>query len=405
MFDHLRLAFESLFGEGTGEVGGSVSVFRNGGEAATFAGGATRRDADWRPWDTDTLVPVFSATKGPAAATLLAVLERRGMHWSEPISCVWSAVGRGAGARATFADVLAHRAGLPALGDPAAASVFDFEAVIAALEAEEPLWPPGRDHAYHPRTFGFLLDHLVRRITGGDSLGVCWDAIFRRPFGLDFWIGLPESEFARMARLYPARAGSPSGEADARFYAALRDPESLPARAFRSPSGVSGVGQMNSPAVWSAGFPAFGGVASARGLAAFYSLLAEWRGAVDSGRAGTPGGGSAPACPLAPETLELLTTRLSQGEDRVLLRETAFSCGFMLDPIDAEGRKKRVRFGPSRDAFGHPGAGGSVGFADAERGIGFAFVMNQMELTVLPGARAGALVEAAYRDLADAPGG
>jgi CubicO group peptidase (beta-lactamase class C family) len=100
-----------------------------------------------------------------------------------------------------------------------------------------------------------------------------------------------------------------------------------------------------------------------------------------------------------PHTLDWMTTTLTQGPDRVLKLETAFSCGFMRDPVDAAGAKKRSIFGPSLKAFGHPGAGGSHAFADPENGIGFAYVMNQMEPGVLPTAKTLRLVEALYAEV------
>jgi CubicO group peptidase (beta-lactamase class C family) len=99
---------------------------------------------------------------------------------------------------------------------------------------------------------------------------------------------------------------------------------------------------------------------------------------------------------LAPEVVEAARTPLTQGPDRVLLIETAFSAGYMKDPVDAEGVKLRRLFGPSPAAFGQPGAGGSHAFADPENGLSFAYVMNQMEPGVLPNAKALSLVEALY---------
>jgi CubicO group peptidase (beta-lactamase class C family) len=160
-------------------------------------------------------------------------------------------------------------------------------------------------------------------------------------------------------------------------------PSSLTSRAFSSPRGLSSVASMNSPEGRTASLGAFGGVGTARGLAKFYALLAEG-GALDGRRL------------LQPKALDEMTTTLTQGPDRVLLLETAFSAGFMRDPVDAGGRKVRANYGPSLRAFGHPGAGGSFAFADPENRISFAYVMNQMEPGVLPGPKALRLVEALY---------
>lgn len=140
---------------------------------------------------------------------------------------------------------------------------------------------------------------------------------------------------------------------------------------------------MNAPAVRSASLPSLGGIGSAAALAKFYSMLAN-DGEFDGRRY------------FSEQAIGWMTTPLAQGLDLTLRTETAFSAGFMLDPTDVEGRKKRRIFGPSRFAFGHPGAGGSLAFADPESGLGFAYVMNQMETGVLPKARAIALVQALY---------
>jgi CubicO group peptidase (beta-lactamase class C family) len=142
---------------------------------------------------------------------------------------------------------------------------------------------------------------------------------------------------------------------------------------------------MNKPEIRSAGYPAFGGIGTARSLAKFYGMLAtggQWQGQRI----------------FAEHSLQSLQTRVSNGMDLVLQRETAFSAGFMMDPI-ADGEKVRQTFGPNLSAFGHPGAGGSLAFADPVQGIGFAYVMNQMEPGAMPRERTMRLVRALYSGL------
>jgi CubicO group peptidase (beta-lactamase class C family) len=140
---------------------------------------------------------------------------------------------------------------------------------------------------------------------------------------------------------------------------------------------------MNTPQARAAELPAFGGIGTASSLAKFYAMLAHG-GAMDGRRY------------FSPETIDLMSTVLVQGPDRVLQSETAFSAGFMLDPTGPHGRKLRPLFGPSVRAFGHPGAGGSHAFADPENDLSFAYVMNQMQPGVLPDARSRSLIEALY---------
>jgi CubicO group peptidase (beta-lactamase class C family) len=362
------------------EVGAALCVFENGREVLSVHGGFrdARREV---PWDDDTLVLVWSATKGPASACVLHAMERAGAGLETPVAEFWPEFAREGKAGITLGHVMSHRSGLYALDD-SAATLLDHGSVARAIERQRPLRPVGEGPAYSPRVFGFLLDEIVRRLAGGEPLGAYWRRVFAEPLGLDFWIGLPESLHSRVATMIAPRAGEPA-EADRLFLKAFNDPASPTRRAFASPAGFAIASAMNTPAARSASLPALGGIGSARALAKFYAMLAnggEWEGR----RFFQPG------------ALKSLSMPLAQGFDPVLQREMAFAAGFAIDPLDAEGRKLRSIFGPSRLAFGHPGAGGSLGFADPERKLGFAYVINQMELGVLPHERCFSIVRALY---------
>ena len=152
-------------------------------------------------------------------------------------------------------------------------------------------------------------------------------------------------------------------------------------KAFSSPPGIHGVQEMNQSRTWAAGFPALGGVGTASALAKFYQAAL---GRIES--------------PLSPTVRESLATVRSAGYDRVLLRPTEFTCGAQRDPLDAAGKKVREIYGPSISAFGHPGAGGSHAFGDLETGISFAYVMNQMDLSVMPSAKCLEMVDALFAE-------
>jgi CubicO group peptidase (beta-lactamase class C family) len=279
----------------------------------------------------------------------------------------------------TFADVLSHRAGLPAVDDPP--DVFDYAGVIRRLEKQAPLWPPGATHGYHPRTSGYLWDEIVRRVTGV-PLGRYWRQSFAEPLGLDFWIGLPIERLPDVAPLQPAKT---QPEKDA-FLAAFSQQGSITHRAFSCPIGLFSVTSMNTAAARMASFPAFGGIGSATALAKFYGMLAC-------------GGEQEGAAMLPREAAAAMSSRLANGFDCVLRMETAFSTGLMQDPVTPEGTKTRFTFGPSLRAFGQPGAGGSIGFADPDLGLGFAYVMNQMEPGVLPNPKSVLLIQRMYEVL------
>jgi CubicO group peptidase (beta-lactamase class C family) len=357
--------FEENF-RSRGEIGASLSIWWRGEEILCLSNGWCERER-LHPWTSQTLVPVYSATKGPAAATLLTALARHGLDGTTPVREVWPKFSVSG---ATFAQLLSHQCGLPMLDRPA--NVLNHDEVVAAIEAQSPLWLPGEGHGYHARTFGALVDEPVRRLEGM-TLGQFWRKAVADPLDLDFWIGLPEEHWPRVAKLYPGRAASPGNDDD--FYRAFGTPGSLTQRAFSSPIGLHAVQEMNHGAAWAAGLPAMGGVGSASALGKFYQAAI---GAIES--------------PLAPETLRALATPQSTGEDRVLLRPTTFTCGCQQDPVQ-DGRKLRSVYGESLAAFGHPGAGGSHAFGDPATGISFAYVMNQMELGVMPGKRCLSIVE------------
>ncbi|MGH8165261.1 MAG: serine hydrolase domain-containing protein, partial [Rhodanobacteraceae bacterium] len=238
--DRVRPLFEEDF-ERFGELGAAVSIWQNGRSILELHGGY--RDAQReRPWAADTLVLVWSATKGVGSACLLHVLQERGIALSRRVAEFWAEFAQNGKDAITLAQLLSHQAGLAALDEPA--EVTDYPAVVRALEKQAPLWPPGSGHGYHARTFGFLLDELVRRIDGR-TIGAYWRENFAEPLGLDFWIGLPAEENARVATIYAAKAASaPPPDA---FYRALATPGTLQRQTFTSPRGLHSVSAMNSP--------------------------------------------------------------------------------------------------------------------------------------------------------------
>lgn len=338
-----------------------------------------------RPWTGETAILTWSATKGPASACLLHLMEANRLAPGDAVADVWPEL-RTAEQGLTFGELLSHQAGLMAL-DPPQPAITDREEVVMALQKQTPAHGRGEGHGYHPRTFGFLIDELVRRLSArlgeSTSLGRVWRQQFAEPMGLDYWIGLPDAVEERVADVIAPQAMG--GFPEEPFYKALSDRATLSFRAFASPAGLHQISAMNQPDRRRMELASFGGIGTAEALATFYAMLAGdgvWQGRRY----------------FQPETLQWMRQTQVSGPDQVLLRPTAFSCGFMKDPVDDGGRKERALFGPSPQAFGQPGAGGSHAFADPEHGFGFAYVMNRMSLGVLPGEKAMGLVAALYSD-------
>ncbi len=338
MPDDWNTEFGHIFRENL--VGGaSVSVWLHGQELLTLHEG----------WPEDALVPVFSATKPASALCLLMALHDCCRGPELEVGDIWPAFPA---PHCTIAELLSHQCGLAALAAPA--ELDDLAACRVAIERSIPAWLPPQ-HGYHPQTFGPLVDILMLELTG---MRVCdfWEQRVRRPLGLDFFIGLPESEFPRVQMLQAPRIQPGYMQRDA-FYKQYFDAQSSVYRAFHSITGYGTPREMSTPAAWQCGSPAKGGVASARGLAQFYQAL---------------------MCDFIPaEVRDWLAIPQCCGWDHTLQQETAFTCGAMCEP---------AHLFPGR-GFGHAGAGGSHAFCSPSTGISFAYVMNRMELGNLPGSR------------------
>ncbi|HWY52220.1 MAG TPA: serine hydrolase domain-containing protein [Chthoniobacterales bacterium] len=398
--DELRERLTPLFQENFekfGELGAAISVWQNGKELLELHAGFrdARRE---QPWTKDTLVLIWSATKGLGSACLLHVLQERKIDIEQRVGEFWPEFAQAGKEQITLAQLLSHQAGLAVLDQKV--DVLDYAAVINALEKQAPNWPPGTAHGYHARTFGFLLDELVKRISG-TRLGEYWRRTFADPLSLDLWIGLPEKENARVATMYAARVGKvgkPHGpknrQSGSDFYLEVATKGTFPNKVFTSPAGLQAVSEMNKPEIRAQPIVSFDGIGSASSLAKFYAMLAN-AGSEPDGRLTEPNTRQF----FSERTLGWMTTTLSDGIDRVFQIPTAFSAGFMKDskksPRKIFGRSTQlpVRLGP----FGHPGAGGSHAFADPENKISFAYVMNQMEQSVLPNEKSLRLVDAIYK--------
>src|SRR6185369_5726063 len=258
LVQRLKPLFQENF-EKHGELGAAVSVWQNGKPLIDLYGGFCDANRE-KSWTADTVVLVWSATKGIGSACVLHALQQHKIELSRPVTKFWPEFAQAHKDTITFGQLLSHQAGLCALDQRV--DVLDYEAVIHALETQAPLWPPGTAHGYHARTFGFLLEELMRRVTG-KTLPEYWQENFARPLELDFWIGLPEKENSRVATIYAAKSGKPPEPA--KFYRDLVTPGTLARKTFTSPYGLNVISKMNDPQIRAQPNVSFGGIASASG--------------------------------------------------------------------------------------------------------------------------------------------
>ncbi|XXX75491.1 serine hydrolase domain-containing protein [Sorangium sp. So ce134] len=353
-FAPVRAAFASNF-ERFPELGAAVSVAVRGRVVVDLWAGF-RDAARTAPWRGDTIVNVFSATKGAVALCAHALAERRALDVAAPVAALWPEFAAAGKERVLVGQLLDHSAGLPALrAEPAEGALYDWQAMTAALAAEAPFWEPGARHGYHAVTFGFLVGEVIRRASGR-RVGAFLREAVAGPLGLDFHIGTGAEHDGRVAEVPPTLAAS-SGLGGA-FAASFRDPASLTSMAFTRPRDLVSPGFVNTARARRAEIPALNGHANARALARMYGALAN-------------GGALAGAARLlSPEAIEAARAERSRGPDAVLLAESRFSLGFMLPSALRP-------FGRGPRTFGHPGAGGALGFADPDAGLGFGYTPNQ----------------------------
>jgi CubicO group peptidase (beta-lactamase class C family) len=371
-FARVREAFARNFAE-RGEIGASFCAIV-GGRAVVDLWGGSADPATQRPWAEDTLVMVHSATKGAAALCAHVLAARGALDVDAPVARYWPEFGAHGKERIPVRMLLNHQAGLAAIDRALRPREgLDGVAMARALAEQEPNWEPGTAHGYHAVTFGWLIGEVVRRISGR-SLGTFFREEIAAPTDLDFWIGLPAELDARVARITPPPAADPHDP----FGAALLDKDSLTRRAFMNPSTLFFAGGAEfARQLRAAEIPAANGHANARGLAGLYAPLAAGGGALVDG-----------------ETLTRMSAVESDGPDRILIHPTRFAQGFMKS-VDVS-PLHRARLGPNEAAFGHVGAGGSLGMADPEAGVAIGYAMNRMGPGLLLNERGQSLVDAVY---------
>ena len=376
-------AFRRNFAE-RGEIGAACAVYRDGRKVVDLWGGY--RDGRRRePWREDTLVTVFSTTKGVSGLALAVAHARGWIEHDAPVARYWPEFAAAGKEAVTVRQLLAHQAGLPAIDRPlSVADLADLDVVAAALAAQRPAWVPGERHGYHAISLGWFEGELIRRVDPAHrTLGRFFAEEVAAPLGIDFHIGVPDTvDPERIAHVHgfrPAEMLLHLGTMPRGFVLGFLNPRSVTARSFANPKVLGRTDNYNRPDVRRLELPAANGTGAVRGIARAY------------GDAATGGAGLG----LGPATLDALE-RPAQAPtagrlDVVLRVPTQFSLGYV-KPFPA------FRFGADGDrAFGTPGAGGSFGFADPQTGIGFAYAMNRAGFHLWDDPRELALREALFR--------
>lgn len=350
-FALVRDAFVNNFIEHN-EIGASVCIEIDGKVVVDLWGGFSDVNKT-QPWRHDQLVNVFSVGKGVTALLAAQCVDRSEISYDSRIIDVWPEFGVHGKEQMTLRDALGHRVGLPAVRTPLPAkAMYDWQLMCDALATETPWWIPGEGHGYHVNTFGFIVGEVLRRATG-KSVGTLLRERVASPLAIDLYLGCPTSLHHRMAEFeWP---GTPPSDAPP---AGLPDAQLLQYNTYYNPPGLSGASTVNTTEWRRAEIPSTNMHASATAVAHLYSILAH-------------GGSMNEQHLITSDTLALATTEVSHGDDLVLSRVSRFAHGFQI-PIPERG------FGPHPEAFGHFGAGGSVGFCDPVSRVGFGYVMNQM---------------------------
>lgn len=376
-FGEVRAAFERNFAE-HGERGAAVAIRHRGELVVDLWGGDA--DVAGRPWERDTLAVVFSSTKGLAALCLHMLADRGEIDFDAPIARYWPEFAANGKAEITVAMALSHQAGLPVWQAPLPEdALLNWDLAARRLADEPPLWEPGTAHGYHGLTIGWLEGELVRRVTGR-TIGTFFRQEVAEPLGADAWIGLPAAEHHRVAEM---ELPAPDMASDF-FRKIAEEPGWYGAKLVTNDGGDIRPGCVNGAPRLGMEHPSAGGVTNARALAHIYAPL-SLDGALGDVRL------------VAPDSLPgMRTVRSASSCDLILRLPTTFTLGFS----KTWGAR---RLGPGshviigEHAFGTPGFGGSLGFADGDAGLAFGYVMNRMGGGVGLNARGQGLVDAAYR--------
>ena len=375
-FERVREAFARNFAE-SGELGASVAVAIEGEIVVDLWAGHVDRERTL-PWERDTVVLVYSSTKGAVALAAHMLADRGLIDFEAPVADVWPEFAQAGKESLPLRYLLTHQAGLPAIDEelPLGAEL-EWDIMAGALSRQAPLWQPGEKMGYHAATFGWLVGEVIRRVDGR-SVGTFIREEIAEPLGVEFLLGFGPQEDHRVSDLHLAQV--PAQELPSLAAAALLEPTSMAARAFNIAPRGPNKGR-NSRANRASEQPGSNGHSNARALATIYGALGdggEWQG----------------HRLLSEDAIRLAGTEQAQGRDLILQTPVRRTLGFMMPVAGVPDPR-------GDNAFGHAGMGGSVGFCDPDVGLGFGYAMNQMWTNTLDqdDPRAAGLMQAVYESL------
>ena len=354
-FSAVRDAFAGNFEAGR-EVGAAVALVVDGETVVDLWAGHAD-EARTRPWQRDTIVNVYSSTKGIVATCAHRLVDQERIDLDAPVAEYWPEFAQAGKESIPVRYLLSHTAGLPAISKPMPmGSIFQWETMTAALAEQEPWWEPGAKHGYHTASYGWLVGEVIRRVSG-KSVGAYFRDEIAGPLGLDFHIGLAEEHDARTADV----GSFPMPEVDDNdpVVQIWRDPNSMQYKSIFNPPDAMVPGLANSRSWRAAEIPAANGHSDARSLARLYGALARG-GELDGVRV------------LSPAAIDRAIEEQAIGVDAILLIPMRWGLGFGLT-------HPARPLGPNPRAFGHAGMGGSIGWADPDAKVGFGYVMNRLD--------------------------
>ena len=385
-FERVAETFQSNF-DAKDELGASVCLTM-GGETVVDLWGGVADPKTSAPWKRDTVSIVFSCTKGATALCAHMLASRGKLDLDAPVTELWPEFGRHGKERVTTRMMLDHSAAVPALRAPVKQTgVYEWDYMTERLADEQPFWEPGTRNGYHGLTFGWTVGEMVRRASRR-SLGAFFQDEIAKPLGLDFWIGLPEAIEPRVSQMQP-HVYKPEDAVTPFLRDLATNKQSIPALFYFNSGAVLG-GGLNTRAGHAAEIGAANGITNARGLAGMYAPLANGGGKLVDGKS----------------LVCMGEVSMATHDDATLRIPTRFALGFMKSMDNRKRSLAAKLWGEDCDsvimssaAFGHVGAGGSLGFADPAAGLSFGYTMNRMGPGLLMNGRGQPLVDAAYLSL------